>query len=189
MTYDPHDKKFNDFIYTGMALGRGATPPDLETLRAGINLYAFAGTGVIVEEGFFEIHVQHDFKAGTTPTFHVHWTHNQGAPSGAVKWQIDYAIARGYSKDIIPAVTSLSSVQTAAAQYTHLITDDDDMPISVGTLEPDAIIVGRIFRDPADGSDTFGADAFLLFIDVHYELGQVSTPERNRPFLSAGFTA
>lgn len=178
---------FNDYLFHGVNLAKGASAPDLATLRTGIMLNAFAGTGAIVEQGFFEIHVQHDFKQGTTPSFHVHWTHNQAVPSGDVKWQIDYSVARGYSKDTIPAVTSLSSTQTARDQYGHQITDDDDMLISVGTLEPDAVILGRIYRNPADPADTFEADASLLFIDVHYEVGQLYSTERNRPFTSGGF--
>lgn len=177
---------FDDYTFAGLSLGFGASPPDLEVFRDSLELRAFVGTGVLVEEAFFSVHYQHDFLAGSAPSFHIHWAHKIGAPSGNVKWQIAISSARGYGKDVFPAETVLSTVQAAGAQYEHSITDDDDMAIP-GTLEPDAISLCRIFRDPADAADTFEDDAFIHHIDVHYEIGQQGTDERNRPFTSMGF--
>jgi hypothetical protein len=173
---------FDDYLVPGLALAKGSSAPDLAELRNGLFLNAFAGAGITTEEGFFEIHILHGIRAGTTPTFHVHWTHNNATPTGDVKWFIDYSIAKGYSASTYAAPTTVSTVQTAAAQYTHHITDDDDMPISTTELEPDAVLLGRIYRDPTDPEDTFGDDAFLIDVDMHYQRDKVGTAERNRPF-------
>lgn len=180
------DPTFDDYIVPGLQLRLGASAPGLENLRNGIYGMAFAGTGAVVEQGFFTVHILHGIRPGTTPTFHIHWAHNQAAPSGNVKWQIEYTIAKGYGAGTLAASTTLSTVQAAPAQYVHEITDDDDMPLaSITEIEPDTVILARVFRDPADGADTFEADAFLLQVDMHYERGVIGTPERNRPF--AGF--
>ncbi len=172
---------FDDYLFSGLSLGKGATPPDLANLRDDLYLNAFAGTGGTTEEGFFTLHIRHGIKAGSTPTFHVHWTHNQADPSGNVKWHIDYSAAKGYGVSTYSAATTITTTQTAAAQYTHHITDDDDMPITpITEIEPDSVLVCRIYRDPA--ADTFEADAFLIHIDMHYERDKRGTPERNRPF-------
>ena len=177
---------FDDYLVDAYSLAKGASAPDLTELRDGLFLNAFAGTGGVIEQGFFSVHILHGMKAGTTPTFHVHWTHNQAVPSGDVKWYMDYSIAKGYSAGTFAAPTTLSAVQTAGAQYTHHITDDDDMAITpITEIEPDAVLLCRIYRDPADVADTFAADAFLIQVDMHYENDKRGTPERNRPF--AGF--
>jgi hypothetical protein len=177
---------FDDYIISGLSIGKGANAPDLAEFRGGLFLNAFAGTGVTVEQGFFTLHILHGIKAGTTPTFHVHWAHNQASPSGDVKWQLDYSMAKGYGVSTFPAPTSLFTTRPALAQYVHDISDDDDMPLaSITELEPDTVILGRIYRDPADAADTFENDAFLIQIDMHYERDKPGTAERNRPF--AGF--
>lgn len=177
---------YNDYLTPGTSVLRGATAPDLAEFRNGIFLPAFAGTGTTVEQGFFTLHFLHDIHPSYTPTFHIHWTHNNASPSGNVKWMIDYTYSHGYSAGTFAAPTTISVTQAAGAQYTHHITDDDDMPVSV-SFEPDGQLLCRIYRDPADAADTFGDDAFLIGIDMHYRVGQVATYERNRPFTSAGF--
>lgn len=174
---------FDDYLVPGLFLAKGATPPDLETFRDGLKLLTFAGTGGTVEEAFFTVHILHGMKPGSSPTFHIHWTHNQGAPSGDVKWQLEYTIARGYGAGTYGSSITVATVQTAPAQYVHAITDDDDMVIDpITEIEPDTVLVCRIFRDPTDVEDTFEADAMLIHVDMHYERSTIGTPERNRPF-------
>jgi hypothetical protein len=183
------DSQFSDYLVPGLALGKGSSAPTLKTFRDGIELNAFAGSGP-TEEGFFAVHILHDIEAGSTPTFHVHWGHNTGAPTGDVKWQIEVTAAAGYEAGTFPATATLSTTQTAGAQHAHHITDDDDMPLPaalVASLEPDMVILGRVFRDSSDAADTFTNDAFCFYIDLHFLFGQSGTTERNRPFTSGGF--
>jgi len=179
----PADTLFSDYLISGLDIGKGGDAPDLAEFRSGLFLNAFAGTGPTTEQGFFTLHILHDIKPGSTPTFHIHWAHNQASPSGDVKWQIDYTIAKGYGVSSYAAPTTLTTTQTAGAQYLHHITSDDDMPLAAITeVEPDSVLIGRIYRDPADAADTFEADAFLIQIDMHYERSVLGTTERNRPF-------
>ena len=171
---------FDDYLTPGIAVRLGASAPGIAELRDGLFLPAFDGAAT-AEQGFFTVHILHGIKPASTPTFHIHWTHNQAAPSGDVVWNIDYSYAKGYGAGAFPAPTTLSTTSTAAAQYVHVITDDDDMPVDV-SVEPDAVLLCRIYRDPTDVADTFAADAFLVNVDMHYERTRVGTPERNRPF-------
>jgi hypothetical protein len=171
---------FNDYLVSGNAVLRGTSAPDIAELRNGLFLPAFNGVAT-TEQAFFTVHVLHDIRNSTNPTFHVHWTHNNASPSGNVKWQIDYSYAHGYELGTYGAPTTLSVVDAAAAQYTHHITDDDEMAVATEMMV-DGQMICRIYRDPTDGDDDFADDAFLIGVDMHYEIGQWGTPERNQPF-------
>ncbi len=182
------DTVYSDYLVSGFAIGRGASAPTLKVFRGTAYQFAFAGTGP-TEQGFFNIHLLHGLKLGTDLTFHIHWGHIIASPTGNVKWQIDYTLARGSGAGTFPATTSLSTTQAAPAQYVHQITADDDMTISNSIeMEPDSIILGRVYRDPSDAADTFANDAYLFQLDVHQQNAHVGTTERNRPFLSTGYS-
>lgn len=171
---------YSDYTVSGVALGTGANAPTMRVFRGGIELPTFAGSGP-VEEGFFTIHLLHDIMPKTLPTFHIHWGHIIASPTGNVKWQVEYSIAKGYEQEAYPSPTTLSTTHAAGAQYSHHITNDDDMAITEA-VEPDMVILGRIFRDASE--DTFVNDAYLIQVDMHYQVGQIGTPERNAPFTS-----
>lgn len=181
--------RYNDYIVPGIAVRAGATAPDLEIFRGTLYQNAYA----VGEYAFFAIHILHDIKKGSTPTFHVHWSHKILAPGTAnVKWAITYSIARGYSAGTFPAERTLTVQQAVGAQYVHHIAGDDaGMSMhadDVAILEPDCLLLGRIERVAAS-SHEFAKDAFCLQIDMHYEVGQFGTVERNRGFTAEGFDA
>ena len=183
------DDVYDDYLVSGLNLVTpgGSSSPTLLNFRNNIWLYAFEDTPS-VQEGFFDIHIKHDIKANTDITFHIHWTHNIASPSGNIKWNIEYTFAKGYEAGTFFDPVTVSTIQTAGAQYAHHITDDDDMVITAPhDIEPDTILIARIYRDSTDGSDTFASDAFLLHVDMHYVKARTGTKERNRPFTSGGF--
>jgi hypothetical protein len=174
---------WNDYLSPGLTLPRtGANAPTISTLRGNLQALAFAGnTGI--DETFCSIHILHDYKDGTKIYPHVHWTHNNATPSGDVKWQIEYSVAKGHSGGAFPAATTISLTETAGAQYTHhVIETSEGDAIDATNIEPDTVILFRLFRDADDGADTFADDAFLLYLDIHFESDRILTPEKVNPF-------
>lgn len=180
---------YDEFITAGVAIETATSAPNFSTFRDGIKAYAFPSNKMT--QGFFQIHIQHGYKKDTDMSFHVHWGHSNAAPTGDVKWQIEYSIARGYGIEAWNTSTTLTTTQTAGNRYIHHITNDDDMPILgvANNVEPDCVIIARIFRDPGDAADTFPDEAFLFHIDLHYQKSRDGTVERNRPWLNEGWTA
>jgi hypothetical protein len=178
---------YDDYLVSGLSVkGRGATQPTFKEWKDGYEGYAYAGTGASINEGWFNLHILHDIKAGTFPTFHVHHSHANASPTGNIKWNLEVMYARGYGVEAYGSPLSLSTVQTAGIQYAEMITSDDDMALNF-TPETDSILKCRIWRDPTDVADTFEDDVWLDQIDMHYVKGQDGTLERNRPFTSIGF--
>jgi hypothetical protein len=178
---------WNDYLTSGLQLPKGgANQPTLKEFRDGIYQLAFNGT-TTAEESWTEFHILHDYEIGTKIYPHIHWSHNIAVPSGDVAWQIDYSVSKGHSGGTFPAPTTISLVETAGAQYTHqIIETSEGNAIPSTNLEPDSIIMMRIYRDPADGADTFENDAFLLFIDLHVECDGKLTNEKVSPFTKQG---
>lgn len=176
---------YNDYLIPGTSTRSGSSAPGFEELSDGLFLPAFNGQATM-EQVFFTWHILHDFKVGQTPTVHVHWTHNNAAPTGNVKWNLGYQYAHGYSRQNFSGTTTvLSTVMAAGATLSHMITPDD--MVLPNNMEVDGMLICRLWRNPNDAQDTFPTDAFLIGVDMHYELGQIGTFERNAPFLSAGY--
>jgi len=175
---------YGDYLVPSVSFGRGASAPDYEAFVGTLYQPAFAGTGATVEQAYWSIHILHDIKANSTPTLHIHWGHNIASGTytpgtASVKWYVDISVAKGYGAGSFSETRTLSVTQTAGAQYSHHITDDDSMTITEA-FEPDALILGRVYRDPAQ--DDFGYDAFIFQMDLHYAADKAGTIERNRPF-------
>lgn len=180
---------FNDYLGSGLALPKGgANQPSLLEFRNGIYLTAFTGAGGSIEESWTSFHILHDYEAGKKAFPHVHWSHNNASPSGDVVWKIDYSVSKGHSGGIFPAPTTISLQQTAEAQYTHhIIETSEGNAIPATDLEPDTVVIIRIYRDPTDGNDDFEDNAFLLNVDLHYESDGMLTNEKVRPFTKKRF--
>ncbi len=173
---------WEDILFPGLSLGRPAAgSPTLTNFRNGLELFAFGGASG-VDEAFFTIHIPHDYLPGSKVYPHVHWAHIIGSPSGDVKWQIEYSPSEGHSVNTFPASTTVAMIQTAGAQYEHHIIEFTDGQAFTTNLEPDSVIIGRIFRDADDGEDTFANDAYLLHIDLHYQVDMRKTNEKVSPF-------
>lgn len=185
------DDVYDDYLVSGLNLVSvgGNSAPTFREFTNRIYLYSF-DNGAQIQEGHFTYHIQHDIKPNTDATIHIHWAHNNANPSGNIKWNVEYSVAKGYEFGDFSTTNVGSTIQAAGAQYAHHITNDDDIIISGenGELEPDTIIVGRIWRDATDEGDTFEDDAFLLHLDLHYVKSRTGTTERNRPFTSGGFS-
>lgn len=171
-----------DYAVPGLSVAKGATAPDLAAFRGSVYQNAFAGTGPTVEEAFFGFHIHHKIKPTSHLHLNIHCAHNIGSgtytPDTAnVKWYIDYTMAK--VDGTFGAPTTLSSVVTMGAQYVHHVTTHDSMPIT-DAFEPNALILGRVYRDPAD--DTFGYDCFLLAFHIHFLVGQMGTFEEDPPY-------
>ncbi len=178
---DTIGKGWDDYIVSGLLIKtRGANDPTLKEFRDGIYLYAFSGT-TGVNEAYIAIHILHDWKVGTDIYPHIHWAHKIGAPSGDIVWQMDYSIAKGFSQEVFPAITTLTMQQAAGTQYYHQIVESNTS-IPAASIEADSVVLVRIYRDSAHGSDDFEDDAFLVQVDLHYESDGRRTNEKTSPF-------
>ena len=157
---------FNDINISGLALGTGPAAPAIIAINStGILTYAFIGTGVLADELHGSLEALHDYLEGSDIVPHVHWCPTT-ADAGNVKWQIEYIwISRTGT-----ITTSTTIAVTTAAGGTAWALKRSDFPTVDGTSRNigDRFMF-RIFRDPADAADTYGFDAAILDVGIHYE--------------------
>jgi hypothetical protein len=163
---------FNDINISGNSLGVGPAAPSVVAIAgSGILSYAFIGTGVLSDELHGSMEILHDYKEGSNIAPHVHWMPST-ADVGDVKWQMEYIwVNRGGT-----AGASTTIDVTTAAGGTAWVGHISSFPaVSGAGMEMGSRFMFRIFRNPADGADTYGFDAVLLDIGVHYERDTVGS--------------
>lgn len=148
--------------------GVGANAPTWSAFRSGINAYAFSASAM--NEVWINIHITHDYKAGTKVYPHIHWS-TTGTNTGVVRWGIEYTIAKGHGQQAWPVTTTVYLEQAfSGTAYTHMITETSEANALPGDdLEPDTLVLMRVFRDAAHGNDTQTSTAFGFYADVHYQ--------------------
>jgi hypothetical protein len=159
--------QWNDINFPGASLGAGASAPDLEiAFGAGNVLLRTFDGNVTTEQLYAADEMLHGYVEGTDIHFHIHWMPTTAA-AGNVKWQLQYSW--GNVGAVMPAPTTITVTDAAAGvAWTHQLSS---FPVISGTgKEIGSQFAFRFFRVPNDAADTYGADAALLSIGIHYQI-------------------
>jgi len=156
---------WDDIIIMPDTIQGGAVRPDKITLIGNIDAYGFNGSAT-TEEMSAAFEIPHTYKVGSDLRPHIHWCPSSTAV-GSVKWQLEITTA-GVG-DAFPSVTTVSAVQASdEVDRAHQVVEFD---VVDGTSINIGDITGfRLFRDPTDTEDTYGADAIFLSLGIHYEI-------------------
>lgn len=176
---------WNDIIGTVIARGNGANDPTWGTFRDSINAYSFSAS--TMQQVWTQYHILHDYAVGTNIYPHVHWAANTTS-TGTVRWGIEYTVAKGHQQGSNSNFAASSTVyieQTISSnkQYIHHVAEvSDGDSIASTKIEPDSLILVRIFRDAAHVNDTFPDVVFLMTADIHYRADRFSTKNKTPSF-------
>lgn len=158
--------------------------PTLGAIRGGILAWQFAPGELTEAHSAF--HVDHDYKAGTKLYLHVHWV-NTTTTVGTVRWGFEYSVAKGHQQQAFPTTTTVYVEQpTTGTAYMHMVgevSEGDAIDGLALDIEPDTVILCRIFRDGANVNDTLNETVFGIFLDLHYQADRATTPNKAPPFI------
>jgi len=139
--------------------------PGVVTVGPSGSMKSFGFDGVTqVEELFYPVDLQHDYIAGTDIAPHVHWMPSTNA-AGNVVWQWDYQWVETGGTFGAPTNAPCTAV---AAGGTAWVDRRSGVAISGAGKTYNSRLLLRLFRDPANAGDTYGADAVLSSVGVHY---------------------
>ncbi|MEG3619621.1 hypothetical protein V5T82_14230 [Magnetovibrio sp. PR-2] len=160
----------------------GVNDPNFKVFQGG--LYAYAFDPNTAEEVFLVFHFDHDIKPGSDFFPHVHWA-PEDTNTGTVRWGIEYSIARGHSQDAFSTPTTVYIEQAATGTaYQHQVAEHAT-GVSMANLEPDTLVIARMFRDASHANDTYTGDAFAFMVDMHYQTDREVTVNRSPNFYGA----
>jgi hypothetical protein len=179
MIYPHRQPGWRDQLGEIVTRGSGASDPAWTQIGAtDFYAYLFAGTGVQIKQFWHFSHIQHDFMVGSKVYPHIHWIPGTSG-AGNVVWNVSWTAARGHGRDAFSFATPTTFQMIQAAPgvaYKHMIAEASDaQAVSISGMEPDTVICWRVWRDPADAGDTYAADVFSNFFDIHYQVDRVST--------------
>lgn len=162
-----HDEVvWDDIILNPESLGTGASAPDLTTFVGNTRAYAFNGATTL-EQLYGSFEIPHGYKEGTDLRPHIHWSPTT-AGTGNVKWQMEYVMAK------VDQTFTTSTTTITAIDSTNAISNQH-LAVEFGMMSGIDVKIGevcrfRLFRDPTDVLDTYGADAALMSLGIHYEI-------------------
>ena len=163
---------WKDINIGGVSLTRQANKqPDLVAIN-GTNILTYAFDGASSEEevhGGFEI--QHDYKEGTDLIPHLHlYPTTTGA--GNIKFFLDYYIKEN---GLAPVTGTTSFVIAAGGTAWEELRSNFDSVIDGSTITIGAQCSFKLYRDPTDAEDTYGADVAISTFGVHYEIDTIGS--------------
>jgi len=183
-SYPWHDIIGNIHVEAG-----GAQTPEFVPYQGGIKALQFA----LSDEGFLDFHIPHDYVVGTEVYIHVHWSHTSTlVTGGTVTWGFEMSYAKGHNQGAFLVPVSVGLIASASStQYQHMIPEvlitsigGGATSISVGDIEPDGIVMVRVYLDSNDITVSGGLapEPFVHFVDLHYQSTGIGTKQKSPDF-------
>ena len=180
----PFPDMWNDAtVDVGSAHVAGANTPTWSAFRSGLYGYAFSASAL--NECFIALQIGHDYARGTSLYPLIQWSANS-ASANTVRWGVEYSAAKGHNQGALPASTTIYIEQAHAGTAYQLMTAEassgDAIDGETLGLEPDSLVLMRVFRDGAHANDTLAATAFAFRAGLHYQSSMLGTAQKAPDF-------
>ena len=151
------------------------------------------------DEAFIEYHMPHDYVPGSDIHLHFHssqTTVDTGGPASApgdVRWNYELIYAKGHDQAAFPGTAIVGFVtQTASGTVRkHMVAEKQISAASPASdqmdtndLEPDGMLLMRVWRDTTDAEDTLNQHPFCHEVDIHYQSTGMATKSKAPNFYS-----
>ena len=169
-------KRWNDINFAAVNLKPGASAPDFIQLFGSGGIYGWGFDGVNqIEELHGSDEILHGLIEGNNFEVHVHWMPTT-AGAGQVLWQIEYGLVQEGQVNGTPTI--ISAAEATNSQAWEGI--NTEIAVIDGTgIEIETHFVMRVFRDPTESADTYGADAALIGVGLHYQIDDIGSRAEN----------
>lgn len=139
------------------------------------------------KEVYISFHIGHDYMMGSRLYPHVHWITNN-TDTTVCRWGFQYSVAKGHQQQAFftegggSTTVYVNQTKSATAYMHHIAEVSDADAIPATNLEPDSVIIMRIFRDSDNAADTFTGSAWVTNVDCHYLADRHATPNKAPAF-------
>lgn len=160
---------WDDVVVPAFAAGSGQSAPSPGAFGPSGALQALMfQPSTIVDQLYFTCQLPHRWLEGSPLHPHIHWsrTANPGSASATnVVWGIEYSFATIEGTFLAPTTLRITN-GVASANWVHQLSEFEPA-ITHTTNKVSSVLVGRIFRDATNTSDTYDQNAALLSFDIH----------------------
>lgn len=137
----------------------------------GVHLYSYPHTDD--KWLFFSLQMSHSWLIGSEIRPHMHWSPATSA-AGSVVWGLEYTMID--QDGVFGSTTTLTVTDAAVDAFVHQYAAFSAISmVSITGLS--AVLAGRIYRDTAATADDYGAGAFGIEIDFHYQRDSLGSSE------------
>lgn len=159
---------YDDNMPLTVSVGAGSSIPSFTAYNGGnLKAYEFLGTGVTTKDLAMGFQLPHSWKTGDTVYLHLHLFVPSGT-TGDIKFGFNYTwISINGVEAGETTITGTKTISSGAANNGNCILAIDSSAMAGTGQGISSIIYGRLYRDPADGADTFGASVWLKSVDLH----------------------
>lgn len=168
-----------------LGLGRGASAPDVVSFLSGGNIQGLGFDGLATTEQVFgSFEVAHGYLESSTFYPHIHWMPTTSA-CGVVKWQLELASVVEESGGAFPDTVLNYTIITCAtgvawyAKEVDFVNSNGTEGVEATGIKPGTTCLFRLFRNPGDAADTYGADAGLINFGVDFEVHRIGETTRD----------
>lgn len=165
--------------------GVGGSDPSWAAITGLGNMYGYSFSPTAMNQLWVEFPIPHHYAPGTSLHLEIHWLNAAATPNtGVVRWGIEYTVAKSHSQEAFGAPTTVYVEEASSAtRWTHQTSQMAAGDAITSThLEPDSLVLLRIFRDADHVNDTCTDVVFLLGVNCHYQADRVGTPNRSPDF-------
>ena len=160
---------WDDALPASVTIGSGATAPSFTSFNGNLFAYEFVGTGATAKQLNMGFELYHSYKEGSTIYPHIHVYIPDNATGGTIKFFMEYTWTNIGSTGAVATTTISGTIVRTANQGIANNAILSFTPITGVGLTISSIVMCRIYRDPADAADTFGASVWLKAAGIHYE--------------------
>lgn len=161
---------YDDINLPAVALGKGASAPDTETILASGNIiaYCFDG-GVTLEQVYGSFEMVHTYKEGTDLLPHLHWMATT-ADAGNVTWFLEYSVITPSGSSTVTTINATSATTGAWKEVFTGFSNINGTNLTIGNQ-----VVFRLYRNPTAPLDNYGYDAALLSVGIHHQIDSIGS--------------
>jgi hypothetical protein len=160
---------FDDIQPSSVTIGSGATAPAFTTYNGALAAYEFVGTGGTVHQLNMGFQLPHSYKEGSDIVPHIHLFIPDNVTGGTIKFYMEYTWTNLEQTGAVSPTTISGTLTRTASEGIN-----NNSVLSFGTVSGAGMTISsmfmcRIYRDPGDVADTFGASVWLKSSDIHVE--------------------
>ena len=118
-------------------------------------------------EIFYNFHVPHDWASGTNVELAVYWAPTD-SDIGGVAWEFDWEAVATEANETLGAGSTHVDLHDVTQDLDNELLETSYGAIAGASLAVDDTIGIKLYRDHDDSTDTYGANAALIHVEIEY---------------------